>query len=182
MSSPEVHPALPHPHAPQAVDERSSPAGLRAVATFEALKGAAVISIGIFLLFTHQRAEDFAASLLYHLHIEPDRRLSHMLMDAAWKVSDARLWTIAAAALTYASVRFVEAWGLWNRRIWAEWFALLSGTLYLPWEILKLVERIDWERLSVLSINLLIVGYMLYIRIRDCGSVLNCTEETTPGP
>lgn len=135
-----------------------------------------MLVLGITLLFVHQHAEDFAASMLFHLHMDPDRRVARMLMQAASRVNDARLWTIAAAALTYCTVRFVEAWGLWNRRIWAEWFALLSGALYLPWEILKLIERVDWERVGVLLINVLIIGYMLYIRIRDCGSVTGCVE------
>jgi len=170
-------PLPPKAPAPQAVDLRSSPAGLRAVAIFEALKGAAVLLLGITLLAVHQHAEDFAASLLFHLHIDPDRRLAHVLMDAATRLSDARLLTIAAAALTYCAVRWVEAWGLWNRRIWAEWFALLSGALYLPWEILKIAERVTWERVGVLVINVAIILYMLYIRIRDCGSVMGCVER-----
>lgn len=173
----EHHPHLHHAPDPHSIDARSSPAGLRAVASFEFLKGAVVLGLGILLLFTHKHAEDFAASLLYHVHIDPERGISHLLMDAAYRLSDARLWTIAAAALTYSSVRFIESWGLWNRRIWAEWFALLAGALYMPWEILKLVERVDWERISVLLINIGIVLYMLYIRIRDCrGSITNCDE------
>jgi uncharacterized membrane protein (DUF2068 family) len=177
MATLETHaPFPPKTPAPHALDVRSSPAGLRAVATFEALKGAAVLLLGIALLAFHKHAEDFAASLLFHLHIDPDRRLAHMLMDAATRLSDARLLTIAAAALTYCAVRWVEAWGLWNRRVWAEWFALLSGALYLPWEILKIVERVDWERVGVLVINVAIILYMLYIRIRDCGSVKGCAE------
>ncbi len=72
-----------------------------------------------------------------------------------------------AACLTYSTVRFVEAWGLWHRRVWAEWFALLSGALYLPLEILKVAERADWERVAVLAINVAIVLYMLYIRVRE---------------
>jgi uncharacterized membrane protein (DUF2068 family) len=170
-------PFPPNAQAPQAIDVRSSPAGLRAVATFEALKGTAVLLLGITLLAVHRHAEDFAASLLFHLHIDPDRRLAHILMDAATRLSDARLLTIAAAALTYCTVRWLEAWGLWNRRIWAEWFALLSGALYLPWEILKIVERLTWERVGVLVINVAIIVYMLYIRIRDCGSVRGCAER-----
>lgn len=152
---------------PTAVDRHSSAVGLRTVATFEAGKGILVVVLGIILVAVHNRAEDFAASLLYHLHMDPDRRLAHLLMDAATKISDARLLTIIAAAATYATVRFVEAWGLWNKRVWAEWFALLSGATYLPWEILKLIERVDWERLSVLAINVVIVLYMLTIRIRE---------------
>ncbi len=161
---------------PQAVDARTSPVGLRAVATFEALKGAVVVGLGITLFAVHRHAEDFAASLLFHLHMDPDRRLAHMLMDAATRVTDARLLTIAAAALTYSAVRFVESWGLWNKRVWAEWFALLSGAMYLPWEILKLVERVDWERIGVLLINIVIIVYMLIIRIRACGGIIGCEE------
>ncbi len=177
MATLDTQSPIPHqPHEPQAIDERSSPAGLRAVATFEALKGSAVLLLGITLLIVHRHAEDFAASLLFHLHMDPDRRMAQLLMDTASRVTDARVLTIAAAALTYCSVRFVEAWGLWNRRIWAEWFALLSGTMYLPWEILKLIERVDWERIGVLVINVVIIAYMLYIRIRDCGSITRCDK------
>jgi len=154
------------PIHPVAVDERSSRAGLRAVASFEALKGGLVVALGIFLLFAHQRAEDFAESMLFHLHLDPDRRIGQLLLDAATKVTDARLWTIAASALAYSSVRFIEAWGLWNRRVWAEWFALLSGAMYLPWEILKIMQKADWQRIGVLVVNIVIILYMLEIRIR----------------
>jgi uncharacterized membrane protein (DUF2068 family) len=165
-----------HSREPLAVDERTSAVGLRTVATFESIKGIAVLLLGVALFVVHRNAEDFAASLLYHLHIDPDKRLAHMLMDAATKVTDARLWTIAAAALSYSAVRFIEAWGLWNRRVWAEWFALLSGAMYLPWEILKLVERIDWERAGVLGINLVIIVYMLFIRVRACRDPFDCDK------
>jgi uncharacterized membrane protein (DUF2068 family) len=152
---------------PPAVDERSSDAGLRAVASFEAFKGVLVILLGLFIVIYHQRAEDVTENLLDHLHISPDRRLGHALMHAAATVSDARLWTIAGAIVAYSTVRFIEAWGLWHRRVWAEWFALLSGTMYLPLELLKVAERATWERIAVLVINIVIILYMLYIRLRE---------------
>jgi uncharacterized membrane protein (DUF2068 family) len=154
------------PH-PSALDQRSSDAGLRAVASFEAFKGILVILLGLLIVIFHERAEDVTQNLLDHLHINPDRRIGHALMNAAATISDARLWTILAAILSYATVRFVEAWGLWHRRVWAEWFALLSGAMYLPLELLKVAERATWERVSVLAINTIIVLYMLYIRIRE---------------
>jgi uncharacterized membrane protein (DUF2068 family) len=159
--------SVPPAHLPpSAIDQRASAAGLRAVAAFEALKGIVVVLLGLTLIAFHRHAEDFAESLLYHLHMDPDRRFAHAFLNAATRVNDARLWTIIAATLTYSSVRFVEAWGLWNRRVWAEWFALLSGAMYLPWEILKVSERADWERIGVLLVNILIVLYMLEVRIR----------------
>jgi uncharacterized membrane protein (DUF2068 family) len=152
---------------PSAIDQRSSDAGLRAVASFEAFKGILVVFLGLFIVIYHQRAEDVTENLLDHLHINPDRRLGHALMNAAATVSDARLLTIAAAIVAYSTVRFVEAWGLWHRRVWAEWFALLSGAMYLPLELLKVAERATWERVAVLAMNMVIVLYMLYIRLRE---------------
>jgi len=154
------------PQMPSAIDEQSSAAGLRAVATFEAVKGSAVLLLGVVILMVHGRADDFAEGLLYHLHMDPDRRFAHMLLNAADRLADARLWTIVGAVLTYSSVRFIEAWGLWNKRVWAEWFALLSGAMYLPWEILRMTQRVTWDRIGVFLINLVIVLYMLWIRVR----------------
>ncbi len=169
------------PQVPQAVDEHSSKAGLRTVASFEALKGVVVLVLGVTLLVYHSHVQDLTENLLYHLHIDFDRRFGHMLLNAALTVSDARWWTIGAAVGSYASVRFIEAWGLWNRRVWAEWFALLSGALYLPWEFLKLVERVDWDRVAILVINLIIVIYMITIRVSECrGRGIACSEPVKP--
>lgn len=152
---------------PLAVDERSSAAALRTIAAFEVLKGVIVLLLAVALVLVHRHVEDFTESLLYHLHIDLDRRIGQTLMTAASKLSDVRLLTIVLAAASYATVRFIEGWGLWHRRVWAEWFALLSGTLYLPWEIIRIVERADWERIGVLVVNIGIVLYMLAIRLRE---------------
>jgi uncharacterized membrane protein (DUF2068 family) len=152
-----------------AVDEHTSAAALRAIATLEALKGIIVLLLGIALIFVHKHVEEFAESLLFHLHVDVERRVGHAVMSAAMQLTDARLVTILLAATTYAAVRFIEGWGLWHRRVWAEWFALLSGALYLPWEILRITERPDWERVGVLVINVAIILYMLMIRLRESG-------------
>ncbi len=169
----------PHVHQPPvAVDERTSLAGLRTVATFEAIKGVAVLALMFILFAVHKHVEDLAWDLLFHLHIDPDRNFAEAFLKAATSLSDARVWTIAAAALAYAAVRFTEAWGLWHRRVWAEWFALLSGMLYLPWEILKLAEHTNWEHVAILMINIVIVVYMLYVRVRSCRPPANCANAS----
>ncbi|MGI8962418.1 MAG: DUF2127 domain-containing protein [Bryobacteraceae bacterium] len=159
--------------SPRAVDEQASKAGLRTVASIEALKGIIVLLLGLALLgLIHKDAEDVAGDFLEYLHVDPDRKLAQALLHAASRLTDTRLWTIAAAAVIYAAVRFTEAWGLWNRRVWAEWFALLSGALYLPWEVLKIAERPNWQHIGILCANLCILLYMLRIRIRACRTVV----------
>jgi uncharacterized membrane protein (DUF2068 family) len=152
--------------APKAIDTRASEVGLRAVAAFEAFKGLIVLLLLVALLAVHQRIEDYAEDLLYHLHIDFDRNYAQRILEGASRLSDSPLWTVGIAATLYAMVRFVEAWGLWNRRVWAEWFALLSGALYLPWELMKVAERATWEHVAILCTNIVIVLYMLFIRIR----------------
>jgi uncharacterized membrane protein (DUF2068 family) len=129
-----------------------------------------VIALAIALVAVRDHIEDLAEELLYHLHIGFDHRWAQALLHGASNLSDMRIWTVVAVALSYATVRFIEAWGLWQRRIWAEWFALLSGTLYLPLEILKVAEHRRWETIAILVINLAIVLYMLEIRIRESRS------------
>lgn len=149
------------------MDERSSTAGLRAVAIFEAVKGVLILLLGLGLLsLLHKDFEDVAENLLFRLHINAEHRVGRAIVDAASKLTDARLWAIAGAAAADAAVRFVEAWGLWNRRVWAEWFALLSGALYLPLEILKLAERANWLHITIFAGNVAILLYMLYIRVQ----------------
>jgi len=50
--------------------------------------------------------------------------------------------------------------------VWAEWFALLSGTIYLPFEIVKVIERPNVLHFTILLGNLIIILYMGYIRLR----------------
>jgi uncharacterized membrane protein (DUF2068 family) len=161
----DASPTVPMNVSP-GLDEGASSAGLRTVAIFESLKGVLVIVLAVALLCVRNRIEDYAEDLLYHLHIDFDHRFAHAVLNAASKLSDARVWAVLLGAVLYSSVRFVEAWGLWHRRIWAEWFALLSGGLYLPWELMRIAEKPTWDRIAVLAINLVIILYMLEIRIR----------------
>lgn len=150
---------------PAAIDE-SHDAGLRTIAIFEALKGTFVLLAGFGLLhYLHRDVGEAAEHLVYRLHMNPSRHYGRIFIEAADKLTDGRLWALAAGAFAYSTVRFVEAYGLWNRRVWAEWFALLSGLLYVPWELYEVLERATRFRLGVLALNLAIVVYMGWVRV-----------------
>jgi uncharacterized membrane protein (DUF2068 family) len=104
-----------------------------------------------------------AESLLALLHVNTDRRSAQMFLDFADNVTDARLWAAAQIAFVYAVMRFIEAYGLWRARQWAEWFALISGTLLLPLEIRELMRGITLFRSVLFVGNLAIVLYMLHV-------------------
>lgn len=138
--------------------------GLRTVALIEALKGVIVLVVGFGLLsFLGRDAEDFAERLVTRLNLDPTHHYPRIFIQAMADLTNTRLWLIAGFAALYATIRFFEACGLWLARRWAEWFAALSGAIYIPVEIYELVHRASWLKFSVLVLNLVIVGYMTWL-------------------
>jgi uncharacterized membrane protein (DUF2068 family) len=137
---------------------------LRAVASFELAKGVLVLLAATVVVFMVGRDPwDFADGILRLLHISPDQHFAQLFLDWADTLTDAKLWTVAAVGSVYTMLRFVEAYGLWYARTWAEWIALISGAMYVPFEVYKLVHRQDLLHVSVLVINVVIVLYMAYL-------------------
>lgn len=140
--------------------------GLRGVALFEAAKGALALLLGFILLtLRHRDMESIAARILRLLHISPDRHFYHETLRAAGRVTSHGIWLFVFGITAYAIIRFVEATGLWLEREWAEWFALISGSLYLPWEVYELVRRQNGLKWMVFAINVVIVLYLVWLRI-----------------
>ncbi len=140
--------------------------GVRVVAVFEAAKGALVVAAGLGLLsLLHRDLQELAERLVRHSHLNPAHHYPRIFIEAASRMSDSRLVLLAALAFLYSTVRFVEAWGLWHARVWAEWFAIVSGSLYLPVEVYELFRRPTWTRAAVFLVNLSIVAYLAAVRV-----------------
>jgi uncharacterized membrane protein (DUF2068 family) len=136
---------------------------LRGVALVEAAKGALVLLAGLGLLtLIHADAQEVAERLVAHAHLNPAARYPRIFLDAAAELTNGRLVLLAVAAAVYSGARFVEAWGLWFARRWAEWFAAVSGAIYVPFELLELHRRVTGLGVGVLLLNAAVVGVMLY--------------------
>jgi uncharacterized membrane protein (DUF2068 family) len=138
--------------------------GLRGVAVFEACKGLIALAAGIWLFtMRHKDMSLVADRLLRLLHIAPQRHISQRVLGAAGKLDTHTIWLIFSGVLVYVIVRFVEAVGLWMELEWAEWFALLSGCLYLPWELYALTHHATALKWGIFGINLIIVLYLAWL-------------------
>lgn len=125
-----------------------------------------LLALGFLALFRGGDPEQAVISHMVHLHIHPDGRLPRSLIEAISHTTDARLWSIAAGATVYSAVHLAEAWGLWRGRPWAQWFALLSGATYLPWELAAFSAHRTATHALLLVANLAIVMYMLALRLQ----------------
>jgi uncharacterized membrane protein (DUF2068 family) len=148
------------------VSRRFVDSGIRTVALFEAGKGAIVLVAGFGLLsLLHKDYQEVAESIVRHLHLNPARHLPRVFLEAATKMTETKLWLFAAGAFAYAAVRGIEAYGLWRLRAWAEWFAIVSGGIYLPVEIYELFRHATPMKAAVFVTNVAIVVYVAYVRL-----------------
>jgi uncharacterized membrane protein (DUF2068 family) len=152
--------------AAQSSEQRHHSAGLRTVASLEFGKGLIVLLLGFGAVsLVHRDAWDVAESMLRMLRISPGHHYAQVFLNLADNVTDAKLWALAAGATAYSVLRFIEAYGLWNARAWAEWFALISGAVYVPFEAYELIRRPTLVHVAVLVVNVGIVLYMVYLRM-----------------
>jgi len=137
------------------------------VAIFEAAKGFIVLVAGFGLFeLMHGDVQAAAERLVRHLNLNPASHYPRVFIDASVWFNDAHLRLLALGAVLYATVRFVEAFGLWRARRWAEWFGAVSGGIFLPLELYKLWEAVTWPRLTVLTVNSIVVVYLVRVLVR----------------
>ena len=118
------------------------------------------------LALVHRDAQQVAEQLVSHLHLNPASRYPRIFLDAAAALTEPQARLLVVGATAYALVRFVEAYGLWRGRRWAEWFAAVSGAIYIPFELYELHHRGGWIAPAALALNILVVALMCRALLR----------------
>jgi len=113
------------------------------------------------LSFMHGDLYRAAAVLIAHAHLNPAAKYPKIFLDAAARLQDSHLLLLAAGAALYSLVRFVEAWGLFFEKAWAEVLAAASGGIYVPLELAEFVRRPTWHGAVLLVLNLTVVVIMV---------------------
>jgi len=156
--------------------------GLRLIAFFEALKGtfALLLGVGALLLPQHD-LQQFVLNVIDALRLDPAAHYTSRFIEEASLVTARDLGWVAGAFFAYSLFRFVEALGLWREFPWAEWLAVVSGSIYLPLEVYSLFRRPSWLKVAVLVINLLVVLYVALALARP-KKVATLPKNSGPDP
>jgi uncharacterized membrane protein (DUF2068 family) len=80
----------------------------------------------------------------------------------AFTLSSATLTWIAVGLAAYALIELIEAVGLWLVARWGEYFAVIATSVFLPFEIYEITEKITAFRLIALVINIIAVVWLLW--------------------
>ena len=139
---------------------------------FEAGKGVLVFSLALLLsTFVHRDLPGIVAEFRTRWHLDPSGHIPELAKMLMHDLTGSRLHLLIMLAAIYALMRFVEAYGLWFEKRWAEWFALVSGGVYLPVELYELAKGFSWLKMGVFAINLVIVGYMTMLLFRGKAAI-----------
>jgi uncharacterized membrane protein (DUF2068 family) len=85
-------------------------------------------------------------------------------VNAIEKVLNAKQSTldlIAFGILVYGLLQLVEGIGLWVLKRWGEYVAVVGTTLFIPFEVYELTDKISWLKIVVLLVNVAAVLYLV---------------------
>ncbi|MGO1250226.1 DUF2127 domain-containing protein [Psychrobacter sp.] len=169
-SSKDKKHSLPHrsDKSPQTASE-----SIKAVAIYEVIKGLGALIGAVTLWAWHADLEQWLNSAtdswqqtfgqMLAVQIESTVRIAQKASEN-WPV-------FLLLIFAYASMRFLEAYGLWQDKTWAYWFGVLGYGVFIPIEIYYLITSpFDWLKLGVLALNLLIV-FVVYRNMKRKGLI-----------
>src|SRR5579872_5322929 len=137
------------------------PIALRSIAFFEAIKGVLVLAAACGLLSLRNTDLHAATDAFLLRHgINPETHYMRLFIESVAKATNHHVGEIAALGFAYAAVRFVEGYGLWREKPWAEWFAVISAGLYLPLELTHFERHPTMFNAGIILVNMIIIVYL----------------------
>jgi uncharacterized membrane protein (DUF2068 family) len=131
------------------------------IALFKLAQALLFIAIGVGALrLVGKDLGDALYTLADRLRFNPESRLVNFVLEKAELVSDQMLRRLSAAFFLYAALGMTEGIGLYLEKMWAEFFTLALTVSFLPWEIYEVLRRHTWPRMTLLTINVLVLIYL----------------------
>lgn len=145
---------------------------MRLLAVERVIRGLGLVGLAV-LVFLFKGSRDNL-----HQSFADDLPLLRPLADQiGWNIDDSKLirginevfsmsptvltW-IAVGLLGYAALQFVEGAGLWWMQRWGEYFAVVATSIFLPWEIYEITEKVTALRVVLLLINVAAVVWLIW--------------------
>ncbi len=138
--------------------------GLLMIGLFKLGKALFFFCIGLGALhLIHKDLADEVVRVATALKFDPESRFVAIMLDKVDLIDHHRLRQISMATLAYSALALTEGVGLLREKVWAEYLTLILTISFLPWELFELARRPSWFRLGLLVINLLVLGYLLWL-------------------
>ena len=144
------------------------PVGLRAIALFEGAKGIlALAAVCGLLSLRHADLHAVTDAFLLRHGMDPEQHYARLFIDFVAQATHSHNGQLIGFGLAYALIRLVEGYGLWRGKHWAEWFAVISATLYLTWEFSHYARHPRPFTAGVILFNLALILYLARLLARQ---------------
>ncbi len=133
---------------------------IKAVAVYEIVKGVGALMAAGALALWHSDLDQWLATVTQTWQQYFGQLLAAQVentVELAQKAS--KNWTLFLLLIfAYASLRFIEAYGLWQDKTWAYWFSVIGYGVFIPIELYYLFTGpFDWFKLGIFLLNVVIV-------------------------
>jgi uncharacterized membrane protein (DUF2068 family) len=102
--------------------------------------------------------------LAYKFGVDLEESGPVRLIQQAFNARHSTLLLVAFGVLAYGLLELVEAYGLWFKKRWGEYVAVVATALFVPLEIHEILVKVTVLRVSALVVNLFAVGYILWTK------------------
>jgi uncharacterized membrane protein (DUF2068 family) len=138
--------------------------GLLLIGLFKLGKAILFFSLGMGAIhLLHKDIGDEVIRLATALKFDPENKFVTILLNKADLIDTHRLKQIGLATFGYSALALTEGIGLMMEKVWAEYLTLCLTVSFLPWELYELARQPNWFRLSLLLINLAVLGYLVWL-------------------
>jgi len=139
---------------------------------FKFFKGALLIAVALGARhLMNKDVGDFAYRLIDAFRVDPNNRYIEALLVKAQFLSAKQLQELSIGSFFYAIIVLTEGTGLALRKPWAEYFTILVTASFLPLEIIELAKRVTPIKITVMVINLAILGYLIGRVVKRPGKI-----------
>ncbi len=141
---------------------RKSPKTLLAIALFKLVKGVLLIAVGIGALrLLHRDLQQTVLHWVDVLRVDPDNRFIHGALTRVLSISPKQLKATSIGTFIYAGLLLTEGTGLLLRKLWAEYFTIVTTGGLIPLEPYELSRHVTAAKIAVLIVNVAIVVYLV---------------------
>ncbi len=143
---------------------------LKMIAVFKMLQGAALLAIGVSLLFLHSRTswmESISDWVDGELMVAHSRTMLYFLNRLQDVVTGGLLQVTGVIALFTAAVLFTEGIGVYLQKRWAEMLMVIATAMLIPFELRHVWLHPGVVASLILAVNCFIVWFLYRVLRRE---------------
>lgn len=138
--------------------------GLLLIALFKLAKAIFFFGLGVGAVhLMNKNLSQEVLRLAALLRRDPEGRLVHLVLERVDLIDLHRLRQISLFTFGYSALSLTEGIGLLLEKAWAEYLTLILTISFLPWELFELARDPNWFRFGLLVINVLVLGYLVWL-------------------